>query len=72
VNAVAPGDIETPMNRLGASRGWWDAEEELAGIPLGRGGAVEDVAAAACFFASDEAGWITGQTLNVNGGSYMH
>ena len=72
VNAVAPGHIDTPMNRGGAERGWWSDEEELAGIALGRGGRVEDVAAAVCFFASEEAGWITGQTLNVNGGSYMH
>jgi len=72
VNAVAPGHVETPMNRRGVERGWWDEDEELAGIALGRGGTVDDVAAAVCFFASDEAGWITGQTLNVNGGSYMH
>ena len=71
VNAVAPGHIDTPMNRMGADRGWWDSDEELAGIALGRTGTVEDVAAAVAFFASDEAGWITGQTLNVNGGSYM-
>jgi 3-oxoacyl-[acyl-carrier protein] reductase len=72
VNAVAPGDIDTPMNRLGADRGWWDAEEELAGIALGRVGTVADVAAAVVFLTSEEAGWITGQTLHVNGGSYMH
>jgi 3-oxoacyl-[acyl-carrier protein] reductase len=72
VNAVAPGDIDTPMNRIGIERGWWNHEEELAGIALGRAGTPDDVAAAVCFFASNEAGWITGQTLNVNGGSYMH
>jgi NAD(P)-dependent dehydrogenase (short-subunit alcohol dehydrogenase family) len=72
VNAVAPGHVETPMNRHGVELGWWDEEDELAGIALGRGGTVDDVAAAVCFFASDEAGWITGQTLNVNGGSYLH
>jgi NAD(P)-dependent dehydrogenase (short-subunit alcohol dehydrogenase family) len=71
VNAVAPGGIDTPMNRIGARRGWWSIEEEVAGIDLGRLGTVEDVAAAVTFFASDEAGWITGQTLHVNGGSHM-
>ncbi len=71
VNAVAPGHIDTPMNRRGIELGWWDGEEELAGIALGRGGTVEDVACAVVFFASDEAGWITGQTLHVNGGSFM-
>jgi NAD(P)-dependent dehydrogenase (short-subunit alcohol dehydrogenase family) len=71
VNAVAPGHIDTPMNRRGIELGWWSDEEELAGIALGRAGTVDDVAAAVAFFASDEAGWITGQTLNVNGGSFM-
>src|SRR6266508_1294969 len=52
VNAVAPGDVETPMNRIGAGKGWWDSDEELAGIPLGRSGTVDDVAAAVTFFAS--------------------
>jgi 3-oxoacyl-[acyl-carrier protein] reductase len=72
VNAVAPGHIDTPMNRMGIERGWWSDEDELAGIATGRGGTVDDVAAAVCYFASDEAAWVTGQTLNVNGGSYMH
>jgi NAD(P)-dependent dehydrogenase (short-subunit alcohol dehydrogenase family) len=71
VNAVAPGHVDTPMNRRGIELGWWSDEEELAGIALGRAGTVDDVAAAVAFFASDEAGWITGQTLNVNGGSFM-
>jgi 3-oxoacyl-[acyl-carrier protein] reductase len=72
VNAVAPGHIETPMNRRGIELGWWDEADELEGTPVGRGGTVEDVARAVVFFASNEAGWITGQTLNVNGGSFMH
>lgn len=70
-NVVAPGHIDTPMTRLGSERGWWDDDEELAGIALGRGGTVEDVACAVVFFASNESGWITGQTLHVNGGSFM-
>ena len=40
-------------------------------IPLGRLGQPGDVAAAVCFLAGPEAGWITGETLNVNGGMYM-
>jgi 3-oxoacyl-[acyl-carrier protein] reductase len=68
VNVVAPGYIATDMTK--------DLPEErrqkiLAGIPLGRIGTVEDVAAAVRFLASEEAGYITGQVLAVNGGLYM-
>ncbi len=68
VNAVAPGFIETDMTaKLPAEvRG-----RMLAGIPLGRPGQPEDVAAAVKFLASDEAAYITGAVLNVNGGMYM-
>jgi 3-oxoacyl-[acyl-carrier protein] reductase len=68
VNVVAPGLIETDMTRGIAS----DARESWAGrIPLRRLGAPADVAAAVCFLASDEAAYITGQVLAVNGGLYM-
>jgi 3-oxoacyl-[acyl-carrier protein] reductase len=68
VNAVAPGLIETDM-----TRGITDKvrEDWATSIPLGRPGHVADVAAAVCFLASDEAGYITGQVLAVNGGMYM-
>ena len=68
VNVVAPGLIETDMTKAltGASREDW-AER----IPLGRLGRPEDVAHAVCFLASDEASYITGQGLAVNGGMYM-
>jgi 3-oxoacyl-[acyl-carrier protein] reductase len=68
VNVVAPGMIETDMTRaLGEkAHGDWEAQ-----IPLGRLGTVDDVAAAACFLASDEAAYITGHVLAVNGGMYM-
>jgi len=68
VNAVAPGFIMTDMTaELGA-----EATEHLAGqVPLGRLGSPEDIAAAVTFLASDEAGYITGQVLHVNGGMYM-
>ena len=68
VNVVAPGLIDTDMTRAitGKAQGDW-AER----IPLGRLGTTEDVAAAVCFLASDEASYITGQVLAVNGGLYM-
>jgi 3-oxoacyl-[acyl-carrier protein] reductase len=68
VNAVSPGFVETDMTRAIAAKmqGDW-----IAHIPLGRMGMPEDVAAAVCFLASDEASYITGQVLAVNGGMYM-
>lgn len=67
VNAVAPGFINTDMTRALAD----DARAALVErIALGRMGAAADVAAAVAFLASDEAGYITGETLNVNGGLY--
>ncbi|HVB37133.1 MAG TPA: 3-oxoacyl-[acyl-carrier-protein] reductase, partial [Vicinamibacterales bacterium] len=68
VNAVAPGLIETDMTRAitGDARQSWADQ-----IPLGRPGTPEDVAAAVCFLASDEASYITGHVLAVNGGMYM-
>ncbi len=68
VNVVAPGFIETDMTaRLDAA-----ARDTLAGqIPAGRLGRPEDVAAAVAFLASDEASYITGQIVGVNGGMYM-
>lgn len=68
VNAVAPGFIETDMTRDLPE----DTRENMLGqIPLGRLGAVDDVAAAVAFLASPAAGYITGETLSVNGGLYM-
>ncbi|MEQ1575212.1 MAG: 3-oxoacyl-ACP reductase FabG [Vicinamibacterales bacterium] len=68
VNVVAPGLVETDMTRAIADKaqGEWSAR-----IPLGRPGTPADVAAAVCFLASDEAAYITGQVLAVNGGMYM-
>jgi 3-oxoacyl-[acyl-carrier protein] reductase len=68
VNAVAPGFIVTKMtDAIGEAQ-----RTKLAGaIPLGRLGQPSDVAAAVVFLASDEAGWITGATLHVNGGMAM-
>lgn len=67
VNVIAPGMIDTDMTRALADKaqGDWTAQ-----IPLGRLGTADDVAAAACFLASDEAAYITGHVLAVNGGMY--
>jgi 3-oxoacyl-[acyl-carrier protein] reductase len=68
VNVIAPGMIDTDMTRAIAGKAQVDW---AAQIPLGRLGTVDDVAAAACFLASDEAAYITGHVLAVNGGMYM-
>jgi 3-oxoacyl-[acyl-carrier protein] reductase len=68
VNAVAPGFIETPMTDVLSDK----IKEELkTRIPLGRMGAARDVASAIVFLASDEASYITGHVLNVNGGMHL-
>jgi 3-oxoacyl-[acyl-carrier protein] reductase len=68
VNVVAPGLIATDMTQQISeqAQGNW-----AAAIPLGRLGTPDDVAAAVCFLASDEAAYITGHVLAVNGGMYM-
>jgi 3-oxoacyl-[acyl-carrier protein] reductase len=68
VNAVAPGYIETAMTAVltEAQRSAMTSQ-----IPLARAGTDRDVAAAVAFLASEEAGFITGHTLDVNGGMYM-
>jgi 3-oxoacyl-[acyl-carrier protein] reductase len=68
VNVVAPGMIDTDMTRAISEKTQIDW---AAQIPLGRLGAPGDVAAAVCFLASDEAAYITGHVLAVNGGMYM-
>lgn len=68
VNCIAPGMIATDMgNKLVAALG----EGIVSTIPLGRIGQPEDVAAAAVFLASDDASWITGKILRVDGGVFM-
>ncbi len=68
VNAITPGYIETDMT---SDLGEGATEGILAGIPLGRLGKSEDIAAAVAFLASPHASYITGQVLGVNGGMYM-
>jgi 3-oxoacyl-[acyl-carrier protein] reductase len=68
VNAVAPGYIETPMT---AVLNETQRAAMLANVPLGRAGTDNDVAHAVAFLASDDAAYVTGHVLNVNGGMYM-
>jgi 3-oxoacyl-[acyl-carrier protein] reductase len=68
VNAVAPGFIETPMTDP-LSQELKDKMKSM--IPLGRFGTDKEIASAVMFLASDEAAYITGQVLDVNGGMYM-
>ena len=68
VNVVAPGFIDTDMTRVLPED---QRNEMLTGIPLGRLGEGEDIAAAVLFMASEAGGYITGETLHVNGGMYM-
>ena len=67
VNAVAPGFISTDMT---AELTEDQSEAMLERVPLGRMGSVDDVAGAVSFLVSDDAAYITGQTLHVNGGLY--
>jgi 3-oxoacyl-[acyl-carrier protein] reductase len=68
VNVVAPGFIESPMTDVLNDK---QREGILADVPMGRLGQGADVAAAVAYLASEEAGYVTGQTLHVNGGMTM-
>ena len=68
VNAIPPGFIDTPMLRSAEERGNMNVEKATAMTPVGRMGRPEDIAAACAFLVSEEAGYITGQILGVNGG----
>lgn len=69
VNAVPPGFVDTPMLRGAESRGMLgDIQDTINATPVGRMGRPEDIAAACAFLISEEAGYITGQILGVNGG----
>ncbi|HJU20054.1 MAG TPA: SDR family NAD(P)-dependent oxidoreductase [Stellaceae bacterium] len=69
VNAIAPGLTDTAQPRYGMSEA--EIAERVREIPLGRIGQPRDIANAALFLASKAAAYITGQTLHVNGGTYM-
>ncbi len=68
VNAVAPGFVDTAMT---AQLDEGAQAKILDQVPLGRMGRLEEIAAAVCFLASEDAGYITGHVLNVSGGLYM-
>jgi 3-oxoacyl-[acyl-carrier protein] reductase len=66
VNVVSPGSIDT----LRANPEWYgNRAPSAAGIPLGRQGKVDEIAATCLFLVSDDGGFITGQTIHVNGGT---
>ncbi len=68
VNAVSPGYTRTDMNAASLAK---NEEKITAGIPAGRVAEPEEIAALVCFLASEEAGYITGETINDNGGIYV-
>jgi 3-oxoacyl-[acyl-carrier protein] reductase len=69
VNVVSPGSIDTRR----ANPEWYQGHvPSAAGIPLGRQGRVDEIAATCLFLVSDDGGFITGQTIHVNGGTAFH
>lgn len=68
-NAVAPGLVETDM--IAQEMNTAEASKRVEGIPMGRLGSAEEVASAVAYLCSDSAGYISGQTINVNGGMYF-
>lgn len=71
VNTVAPGPVDTELYRVNHPHGSDDEKQTLARIPMGRLGQPADVAAAVAFFLGDNAGFITGQILGVDGGGSL-
>jgi 2-hydroxycyclohexanecarboxyl-CoA dehydrogenase len=71
VNNVPPGFIDTPMLRASDRPGAVNIASTAANSPMKRAGSPSDIAAACAFLASEEAGYITGLTLSVNGGRYI-
>ena len=72
VNNIPPSAIETPMQHQSQAAGHLPSNEQMAAsVPLGHLGTGDDIAAAVGFLCSEQAGFITGQTLGVNGGSVM-
>ena len=69
VNDVAPGPVGTELFRQNNPPGSPGEARYLAMIPMGTLGTVDDISAAVCFLMSNDAGWITGQTLRVDGGA---
>jgi 3-oxoacyl-[acyl-carrier protein] reductase len=70
VNAIAPGLVITPLTE-GISGVPGVTEDYVENTPLGRAGTPEEIAAAAVYLSSDQAAWITGEVLDINGGAHM-
>jgi 2-hydroxycyclohexanecarboxyl-CoA dehydrogenase len=68
VNTIPPGFIDTPLLRQADREGALDIEKVTAATPVGRPGRPEDIAAACAFLVSEDAGYVTGQIIGVNGG----
>ena len=68
VNVIPPGFIDTPMLRKAQDEGSVDFDAAIAAVPVRRPGTPEDIAAACAFLVSDEASYVTGQVIVVNGG----
>jgi NAD(P)-dependent dehydrogenase (short-subunit alcohol dehydrogenase family) len=72
VNTIPPGSIETPMTSRAEASGNLPSIEVIAKmIPVRRTGTPDDIAAACAFLCSEDAGYITGQQINLNGGRYL-
>jgi 2-hydroxycyclohexanecarboxyl-CoA dehydrogenase len=71
VNTIPPSLIDTPMARRAQATGEFDVSRLAAVVPVGRVGTPDDIAAACAFLASDDAAFITGQVIGVNGGMYV-
>ena len=72
VNTIPPGFIDTPMVRRAEARGDLPSVDAvIARTPVRRAGTADDIAAACAFLCSEDAGYITGQAINVNGGWYL-
>jgi 2-hydroxycyclohexanecarboxyl-CoA dehydrogenase len=72
VNTIAPSTIDTPSVQKKRAAGTMPSKEDMAkNIPVGRMGTGDDIAAAVSYLVSDEASYVTGQTVSVNGGSFI-
>jgi NAD(P)-dependent dehydrogenase (short-subunit alcohol dehydrogenase family) len=69
VNAITPGAVDTNI-RVGSTQAQEDAIN--AGIPLGRNATTEEVAAVITFLSSEDSAYLTGTTIDINGGSHIH
>ena len=72
VNNIAPSAVDTPMVAQQRAAGKLPSSEKMAsGVPVGRMGTGDDIAAACMYLVSEEASYFTGQTVSVNGGSFV-